>query len=304
MGASRARMTARGAPMDSLRQDIRYSLRTLTKQPGFLVVAILSLAVGIGVNTAIFSALNSVLLKPLPLRDLDRTVIVYHSTPGNADSGTSFPAYERYRALTNTFDATMAFTGARPMILVDGDRRDQVYAEPVTSGFFSIASVNLQLGAPFSGDADRPADPQFLVVLSDRFWRTRFGSDADIVGRSITVNSRVFTVTGVAAPGFMGLDAEAAADLWMPMTTWAHVMSEPGRLTGDEHWITTVARLKTGVTIDQAQTAAAVADQAQPQTEPRTTRVRPASERVVGSALDALAIGASAFAVGLLVLVL
>jgi predicted permease len=293
--------------MDALRLDLTYSLRSLTRQPGYVFVAVLSLALGIGVNTAIFSALNSLLLRPLPLRDLDRTVIVYRSRPGSADMGTSFPAFERYRDRTETFDGAMAFTGARPMMLeVDkrGDRREQVYAELVTSGFFSIANVNLQHGTAFTVDVDRPSAPQFVAVLSDRYWRRRFVSDPSIVGRPFMLNSQVFTVVGVAAPGFAGLDAEASADLWIPMTTWAHVMNEPGRLTGDEHWITTVARLRPGVTIEQAGTAVAIADRADPAVDGRTTRVRSARERVVGSALDTLAIAGGAFAVGLLVLVL
>ena len=101
--------------MDALRQDVKYSLRSLARQPGFVAVAILSLALGIGVNTAIFSVLNALLLRPLPLRDLDRAVIVYHSSPGRADQGTSFRAFETYRDRTETFEDVMAFSASRPV---------------------------------------------------------------------------------------------------------------------------------------------------------------------------------------------
>jgi putative ABC transport system permease protein len=182
--------------VDSLRQDVKYSLRSLAKQPGFVVVAILSLALGIGVNTAIFSALNGLLLRPMPLRAFDRAVIIYHASAGSADAGTSFPAFQQYRERTEAFEDVMAFTGARPLFLIDGDRRDQVYAELVTSSFFSIADIRLQLGSPFTPAADR-RDPEFVVVLSERFWRTRFGADPGVVGRTLNLNSRPFTVTGV-----------------------------------------------------------------------------------------------------------
>src|SRR6187397_1934301 len=162
--------------MDALRQDVKYSLRSLARQPGFVAVAILSLALGIGVNTAIFSVLNALLLRPLPLRDLDRAVIVYHSSPGRADQGTSFRAFETYRDRTETFEDVMAFSASRPVFLAEGDRREQIYAELVTSAFFSMADVRLQMGSPFTRDVDRAATPEFVTVLSDRLWRARFGS--------------------------------------------------------------------------------------------------------------------------------
>ncbi len=129
--------------MDLFWQDIRYSVRSLAKQPGFVAVAVLSLALGIGVNTAIFSVLNSLLLQPLPLRDSDRAVFVFHTGPNNPDRGTSFSAYQQYRERTDLFSNVMAFAGARPLLLIDGDRRDQIYAELVTASFFSMADITI-----------------------------------------------------------------------------------------------------------------------------------------------------------------
>ena len=125
-------MDINGVAMDSFFQDLRYSLRSLAKHPGVVVVAVLSLAIGIGVNTAIFSVLNAFLLRPLPVRDQDRTVVVYHASPERQDRGTSFPAYLDYRNRTDVFADVMAFSAARPLLLVEGDRREQVYAEVVT----------------------------------------------------------------------------------------------------------------------------------------------------------------------------
>ena len=138
--------------MGSWVQDVRHSIRSLARQPGFVTVAVLSLALGMGVNTAVFSALNAFLLRPLPLRDLDRTVVVYHADKEHPDRGTSFPAFQQYRSRTETFSAVMAFSGARPLLFAEGDRREQVYAEIITADFFKIADIRLQLGRPFDRD--------------------------------------------------------------------------------------------------------------------------------------------------------
>ena len=287
--------------MDSFLQDLRYSLRMLAKNPGLVAVAVLSLAVGIGVNTAIFSVLNVLLLRPLPVRQPDRTVVVYHASPDRSDRGTSFPAYQEYRGRTDLFTDVMAFTGARPLLLVDGDRREQVYAEPVTPGFFALTEINVRLGRPFDREVDHALTPHFVVVLSHAFWQRRFGSDPGIVGKTLLINDRPFTVSGVAAPGFAGLDPESSVDFWIPMTTWAHVMHEPGRLTGDEHWLTTVGRLKDGVTFEQARAALTAASRKADE----QTRIKPVDQLRSGAGMgDVVFAGFGALVVGLLVLAL
>lgn len=285
-------------------QDITYSLRGLAKQKVFTLVAVVSLALGIGLNTAIFSALDALLLRPLDLRDLDRTVIVYDSSAGNADAGTAFSTLQLLSDRRDLFSGVMATAGTRPLSLTDGDRREQVHAEVVTADFFAIANLTLQLGRPLGSEIDRVVDPPAAVVLSHAFWQRRFGADPGIVGKTLVLNGRSFAVMGVAQEGFTGLDAEASADLWVPMTTWAHVMGESARLTSDEHWMRTFAALQPGVTSEQAH--AAVASIARQTGEPGDYRmhVRPARERSVASAMDTLAIGAAAFAGGLLVLAL
>jgi predicted permease len=281
--------------------DLRYTLRTLAKQPVVVVVAVLSLAIGIGVNTAIFSVLNALLLRPIPIRDPDRTVVVYHASPERPDRGTSFPAYLHYRSRADVFADAMAFTGARPLMLVDGDRREQVYAEPVTASFFSLTEINVRLGTPFARDVDGSTSPHFVAVLSHAFWQRRFGSDPAVVGKTLLINEGPFVITGVAAAGFTGLDPEASADLWIPIATWAHVMGEAGRLTSDEHWLTTVARLKNDVTFEQARAALAAVNQKNDE----QTRIRPVQQlRMAESMGDAAFAGLGAMAVGLLVLAL
>jgi predicted permease len=290
--------------MNSWIQDIRQSIRSLARQPGFVTIAVLSLALGMGVNTAIFSALNALLLRPLPVRDLDRTVIVYHSSKGQPDGGTTFPAFELYRSRTDAFSATMAFSGARPLLRSDGDRREQVYAEIITADFFTIADISLRLGRPFDQSVDRVFDPPHVAVVSDRYWTRHLHSDPDIAGKTIVLNDRTFTIAGVASPGFTGFDPEVATDLWIPLTVWADLIGEPERLTGGEHWLRTVAQLKDDVSLEQAQASVATAARALDHPAGQETRVRWAGDPSPGSAIEMLAIGGGAFAVGLLVLAL
>ena len=290
--------------MSSLIQDIRHSIRALSRQPGFVTVAVLSLALGMGVNTAVFSALNAFFLRPLPVRDLDRTVVIYHADKEHSDKGTTFPAFEFYRGRTETFSAVMAFSGARPLLFADGERREQVYGEIITADFFTIADIALQMGRPFDSTVDRSTDPPLVAMLSHRFWTRHLRSDPDIVGKTIVLNDRPFTVTGVAAPQFTGFDPEVSLDLWIPLTVWAQLIGEPGRLNGGEHWLRTVGVLKDGVSLEQARAAMTVAAQALQPPAGQETRVRPASEPAVGAITDVLAISGAAFAVGFLVLAL
>ena len=187
---------------------------------------------------------------------------------------------------------------------IDGDRRDQVYAEIVTPAFFSMADTSVRVGRGFDREADSPSDPPFVTVSSHAFWQRRFGSDSAIVGKTVVLNSRPFAVIGVAGAGFTGLDPEVSADVWIPLTAWAHLMGEPGRLTGEEHWLTTVAQLRPGVTLEQAQAAMGAASQALAFPAGQQTRLRPARQRFAASTTDTLAIGAGAFAIGWLVLTL
>jgi hypothetical protein len=294
-------MSISGVVMDSFVQDLRYSLRSLAKHPGIVVVAVVSLAVGIGVNTPIFSVLNALLLRPVPVREPDRAVVVYHASPDRPDRGTSFPAYLHYRSRTDLFADVMAFSGSRPLMLVDGDRREQVYAELVTASFFSLTDVDVRRGRPFDREVDQSVAPHFVAVLSHAFWQRRLGSDPAVVGKTLLLNDRSFTITGVAAAGFTGLDVEVSADVWIPIATWAHLMGETGRLTGDEHWMTTVARLQNGVTFEQAQAALAAANRGIAE----QTRIRPVRQlRTAGSVSDAVFAGLGAMVVGLLVLAL
>ena len=289
--------------MSSVLQELRHSVRNLSRQPGFALVAIVSLAVGIGVNAAIFSVFDALLFRPPALRSLDRAVVVYHRSPGNDDQGTSFRASAHYRERTDLFAQSMAVTAPRPLVLTEGARRDQVYAEPVTSGFFAMAAIRVRLGAPFPADADRPAGSP-VIVLSHAFWTRRFIADSSILGKLVTLNGEPFTVTGVAAAGFNGFSAEVPADMWIPITTWARLAGEPGRLTSDEHWLTTMGELAPGVSLEQAQAAMKIAGQALAPPNGQETAVRSAADGLASIPADVIAIVGGAFGIGLIVLAL
>jgi predicted permease len=289
--------------MSPVLQEIPYSVRNLSRQPAFALVAVVSLAVGIGVNTAVFSVFDALLFRPPAFRNLDRTVVVYHRSPANPDQGTSFRAFLHYRERSDIFASSMAVTGARPLVLTQGARRDQVYAEPVTSGFFTIAAVRLRLGAPFPADADR-ASGSHVVVLSHAFWTRRFNGDPSIIGKSITLNGDLFTVAGVADAGFTGLDREVSADMWIPMTTWAALAGEPHRLTSDEHWVRTIAELAPGVSLEHAQAAMEFAGLALAPPDGQETAVRFAGDGLAVFPADVFVIIAGAFGISLIVLAL
>ncbi len=162
----------------------------------------------------------------MPIRDADRTVVVYHASPERSDRGTSFPAYQRYRSRTDLFADVMAFTAARPLMLIDGDRparggaaagREQIYAEPVTASFFSLADIGIRLGRPFDRDIDGSIAPHFVAVLSHAFWERRLASDPDVVGKTLLINDRRdFTHADTSSSSLVAIANETMARTFWP----------------------------------------------------------------------------------------
>ena len=273
-------------------------------RPLVAVVAVLSLSLGIGINTAIFSILDRLVLEPMPLRDPDRSVVVFHSGPGRSDRGTSFPAFTRYRERTDIFTDVTAFSSDRPLLYTNGESREQVYAEVVTATFFSAMDVHVPLGRPFQAADDGLADEP-VVLLSHDFWRRRFDANPEIVGQTIVLNDRPFTVVGVAGAGFTGVAPGISVDVWMPIARWAHLIGEPERLTGEEQWVTVIGRLAPGVTIAQAEAALRLTDRQLDRNPGDETYVRDANLALRDQAMaETLSVTGVAFAVGALVLAL
>jgi putative ABC transport system permease protein len=236
---------ARGLPiLDTLLQDIRYSSRTLRKSPGFTIVAVLTLALGIGANSAIFSSINAVLLRPLPFANANRLVFVWAADRqrGNNEDVASFPDFEDWRGQSKTLEAMAAFT-TRSASLSNGERAELVPAVQGTPGIFELFGVSPQLGRTFRNEEGELGAPRVLI-LSDAFWKERFAGRTDVIGQTLHVNEEPCTIVGVVPPGFR-ISREKPEDVYLPL------LRDRDRGHG---FLMVLGRLRAGVSIREAQT--------------------------------------------------
>jgi predicted permease len=244
--------------LERLLQDVRFGARMLRKHPGFSVVAVLTLALGIGVNTALFTVINAVALRPLPVKEPDQIVKVYRKELGQSGRNVSgsatmlaYPEYTSFRDNAQTFSGLTAY--ADVSLTLGGAEAEEIKGLLVTANYFSVLGVEMAAGRPFAADEGLKPGAAPVVVLSHRFWQRRFGTDPSLIGKTVTLNRQPFTVIGVTAPEFNGTEI-LAPDLWMPITMQAQVM--PGRDYLPEpnlSWLEVVGRLKPGATPTQAQ---------------------------------------------------
>ena len=248
-----------GASLDRLAQDIRYGIRTLSRSPGFCLVAVTTLALGIGANTAMFRLLDQIVLRLLPVKEPERLVMITERGNFFGDSygpnTLSWPMFEDLRDNNRVFNG-MFCRFPTDVSLGDGDRAAQVTAELVSGSYFSVLGVDMALGRPIAPQDDSVPDSQPVVVLSYSFWQAYFNSDRTIVGRTIALNSHKMTVIGVAQPGFDGVEFGNPAKLFVPimmkteMTPRSDGLKDrPRRL----QWVTAYGRLRPGITMEQAQ---------------------------------------------------
>src|SRR5215472_12692941 len=233
-----------GGFMEMLLQDVRYSTRLLLKHPGFTVVAVATLAIGIGANTAIFSIVNAVLLRPFSFPQPDRIVIVSEDAAGTVVSYPNFADWKDDRSL---FASTSAVRSDESYNFTGGGEPERLQGRLVSAGFLSTLKVSLALGHDFTADDDRPgAAPK--VLLSHAFWNRRFNADAAIVGRPITLNDQSYTVAGVLPRDFeFGPEADVTIPIGLSADRFKARGSDPGILV--------VARLLPNATLQQAQVA-------------------------------------------------
>src|SRR5687768_17572475 len=191
--------------------DIRNAFRTLLKNPGFTIVAVLTLALGIGANTAMFAVVNAVLLKPLPFADAERLMLVHLLRPGRDEAaGTlmeevwSYPKYRTVLDIQQTFENTALFAG-RDLSLSGDSSPERVRGEVVTDRYPGILGITPVLGRAFTGAEAHRAGEQAVVMIGHALWTRRYNADPAIVGRSIQINSAPYTVVGVLPAGFKGL---------------------------------------------------------------------------------------------------
>ncbi len=249
---------ARGVSLlETFVQDVRYGLRGLLRTPALTAILVLTLALGIGANTAIFSLVNAFLFRPLPVRSPQQIVVLAIQQQGApvGSGGFSYPEFADFRkqgeAFSDVFGIVLTSVGVH-----EGDSTEQAFGNYVTSGFFGALGIRPALGRFLRPDeGETPGEP-LLVVLSDGYWQRRFHGDEGVIGRQIAINGKSATIVGVAPRGFQGLYSIFETDVYLPLS--AILSEEPATLFWngrDEHRILGFARLRPGETIAQAQSS-------------------------------------------------
>ncbi len=250
-----------GMFFESFTQDLRYGVRMLRKNPGFTVAAVLTLGLGIGLNSAIFTLFDALMLRPLPIRDPNAVVNVYQRIQDEAGGYRSFsyPEYVALRESNDAFSGLIAYSWIPVEIerptrsAVDG--AEEAHGLLVTAEYFSLLGGEVAVGRTFLPEEDETRGAHPIVVLSHGFWEQHFNSDRSIVGKSVKLNGIFMTVVGVASADFVGTEPQTP-DFWVPMMMQAQLMPGDDRL-GDRgsFWLDVVARLKPDVSRLQAQTS-------------------------------------------------
>jgi len=283
--------------MRNLIGDFRFGLRILLRNPGFTLAAIVVLALGIGANTAIFSIVNAVLLRPLPYEDSSRIMQVWHVPPAKSFPGMSFfsvsPAnYLDWQSQNQSFEKMAAY-GFESFNVGGGERPEAIRGSAVAPGFFSILRVLPVLGRTFSAEEDRPGQGN-VVILGNGLWRDHFASDPNIVGRNVLLNGQTYAVIGVMPPKFKFPDW---ADLWVPLA-WSN---ERRAVRGNHNYLV-IGRLKPKVSVQQAKADLSAISTRLEQQYPEDDKgwgatVLPLREQLVGDVRPALLVllGAVAF---------
>src|SRR5882724_2477311 len=237
-----------GRFMEAFWQDLRYGARMLLKNPGFSLVAIVTLALGIGANTTIFSVINSLLLKPIPFPDADRLALVWQSQANDPKDRNivSAPNYWDWQRENDVFEKMAILdSGGKGYNLSGGGDPDRVSGVRVSAGFFDVLGVKPRLGRTFLPEEEQPGNHR-VIVLSDGLWRSRYNSDPDIIGKIVKVDSEDHTVVGVMPPDFEFQLYSPIRQLWVPV---AYTQGDQDR--GSNSFLC-LARLKPGVTMEQA----------------------------------------------------
>src|SRR5262245_18054830 len=234
--------------MHAVLQDLRYGARMLFKQPGFTLIAILTLALGIGANTAIFSVVNAVLLRPLPYEESERLVVLYENNPhqGRDEMSVSYPNLADWRERSNSFEQLAGYLSGG-MVLTGKDEPARLQVAAVSADLFTMLRVKPLRGRVFLPEEDKIGGAP-VVVVSHGLWQARFGGDEGLIGRQITLDGKSKTVIGVMPQNF-ALPPGDQTEVWLALGALADGMQNRG-----VHTLTAIGRLKPDVTIRQAQT--------------------------------------------------
>lgn len=242
-----------GALLEQLAQDVRYAFRGLRRARGFAVTAIVTLALGIGANTAMFSVIDALLFRPLAVADPDQLVAVYR---GEGGSAFSYPHFVELAGRRQAFAGLAAWGGSHAW-LRSGGSPERIGLQIVSPNYFGVLGVSATMGATFAEHNDSAS--RATAVIGEGLWRSHFGADPSIVGRSVTLNGQPVTIVGIAPVSFIGLAPASPADAWVTFATLADL--EPGWNinTRQEIWLNLIGRLPDGTTRQSAQSALATA---------------------------------------------
>jgi putative ABC transport system permease protein len=273
--------------ISDLWQDLRFGARMLRKQPGFTLIAVLTLALGIGANTAIFTVVNALLLRPLPYPAADRLAVVATTMRRERVEvrSTSYPDFISWRD-QNTYFEQIAARTSNSFSLLSGNEPERVNGELVSANYFSLLGVRAVQGRAFLPEEDRTPDAQRVALVGYGLWQRRFGGAPNLVGKTIQLSDGNYTVVGIMPEGFRGISDRA--DLWLPMMMTSAVRVASDLQIRDQRWLSTVARLKPGVSLRQAQTEMDTLARRLEQTHPNTNAnrgalVTPLHEQLFGN---------------------
>jgi predicted permease len=241
--------------MQNFLQDLRYGIRMMARTPAFTLIAILTLGLGIGANATIFSWLNAVLLDPLPGVDAPHELLSVHGTSrAQPVISLSYPDFADYRDRNASFAGILAAEESAVSLRAGDAPPERVWAQFVSGNFFDVLGVRALHGRTFLPDEDKTPGTHPVAVISASLWQRRFGSDPNILGAPVTINSRAFTIIGVAPPDFSGSETALRFDVWIPMMMVDTFAPGQNRLQSrGNRWFSGLARLKRGVTLAQAQ---------------------------------------------------
>jgi putative ABC transport system permease protein len=232
-----------GRWLETVWQDLSYGARMLVKNPGFTLIAVITIGLGVGANTAIFSVVNTVLLRPLPFEEADRLLAVWGFHPQIGREDASLPDFADWRDQNRSFERMAASTG-RSFNLMNGEEPERLLGEAVTIDYFSVLRIQPVLGRVFLPEEDRPGASR-VVVLSHGLWNRRFNANPSLMGQSIKLNGQDYTVVGIM-PSTLWLPGKA--ELWVPLAM------DPTQAGRRNDFLTVTARLKPGVSLEQART--------------------------------------------------
>jgi putative ABC transport system permease protein len=272
--------------MADLWQDLRFGARMFMKQPGFTLIAVLTLALGIGANTAIFTVVNALLLRPLPYPEAERLAIVATTMRRERIEvrSTSYPDFVSWRDQNTVFEQIAAHSSPS-FSLLGGDEPERVNGELVSANYFSLLGVSAAQGRTFLPEEDRTPDARRVALVGYGLWQRRYGASPNLVGQTIQLSDGDYTVVGIMPEGFRGISDQA--ELWLPMMMISAAREAGDLQIRDQRWHSTVARLKPGVSLQQAQiemdTIARRLEQTYPDTNTnRGVLVTPLHEQLFG----------------------